>query len=334
MVTHEPADFAITRPPSSDEFVANARVRAVTIRPRRGFELLSGFAPVLRDPDEDIDTTAVWLVPVGGRPDMEVAVLPGGAHLLKDLDRLSVDLSGETIRQFAGRYGWLVGPVAVRRCGPDQATAVPRSPGAPVRVVTGGGDIWAEPLEEWIGAVLRLAALRRMWRAVVTIQAPSAAGVAAQAAQRILKAAVNRSGGVLTYVIAAESNGYSHWEARRLTDEAEGLVLRQIPANDMVTAATFAVCREINLSLAGQVDTTLMPFRSREMRQIPKNLLASAYLQFAVEVSGGTGWRICQWSGCQTRFPGRRNQKYCSLSHKNAAAYQARVDPKPKGETP
>jgi hypothetical protein len=325
MSTNEPNETPINSQPF--EFLVSGKVRAVTHRPSLGFELRSGYSRLVLDlwrdvGTEDADPKRLWLIPIGPPYEAETAAVPKGSRLLAEFDHLATDLSEEAVRQFASRYGWLTSPIAVRRQSTVRTTALPPTPNAPARVITAGGEIWADSLDDWIAAVLRLKALRRLWHAVVAMETPTPSSLATGSAKKILNAAIARSRMGLSYLMQAESNGSSLDEVRHV-DNAR--VLRLIPERDIAGAATYAVCHEINESLKGQVDTTLLPFLSREVRQIPRTLLATVFLQFAVEVAGGTEWRSCQFEGCVATFPGPRNRKYCIPEHKNAQAYLQRV---------
>jgi hypothetical protein len=159
-----------------------------------------------------------------------------------------------------------------------------------------------------------------MWRTVVTIESMSAATRRTQeAASQYLQQRITRSADHVAYVLEAPGDAPFRTEEVIMGASARA-VLRRVPEEDLVALASFIACHEINKSLQGWVDISLLPFQGRELRQVPRTLLASAYLQLAVEVGGGTRWKTCSW--CGERFPGRRNQKYDSRSCKNAAAYE------------
>jgi excisionase family DNA binding protein len=251
--------------------------------------------------------------------------------------RLADDLSADSICAFADQRGWLGVQMPVRRSATSRQGADDDVEPA-VRAWTVGGGPLGEPIRMWRKEILRVRALKDLWGAVMAIREPwKAAGLAADAIDRakaLLSGSVQWSQGQIAYSIQMaypirpELVGPDFVWPRDWNPIRDSGVLSKIPTGDLATAGTFVVCHEINQSLEGTVDTTLLPFRSCEMRQVPQTLLASIYLQLAIEVAGGTGWRLCQYPGCGTRYPGRRNSKYCdrgTRTHRNQAAYLKRV---------
>jgi hypothetical protein len=304
-----------------DELVlADPRVRAMFVRPTKGFGWRSDVHPV--DVGDDLD--AVFGYPDSGHhaedasrdatPQAWLVAQPGGwtaraitasTKITDRFDRLAADPTDEEVRGFADEFGWLGHPRLL-------GASIQRADGVRA-LMFGGGQHHGEPRSSWISEAARFNALRSLFDAGLRVRAATKGGARAPDSVRLIGAHIEWGSGYFAYRVTDQPRGDEGWDEvlRRGTD---GATIDRLPRSDWATAADFVVAHEVNRTLRGHVDTMLLPFRRNVMREVPDCLLAAIYLQFANEAA--TGMRNprpgqCANPECGLPFSGPSNRMYC-----------------------
>jgi len=325
-----------------EQVLADPRVRAMFVRPDKGFGWRS--EPPLVDLGEAVDAIFAGAAfadpdPAHRAGDTSSDALPGtwlvahpggwtagaitaSTRITDRFDRLGADHTDDQILEFADEFGWLGHPRPLR------APQINRADGVRV-LMFGGGQNLGEPRATWISEAARFAALHSLFYAGLRVRAATTDGTGATDSVRLIGAHVEWGMGYFAYRVTDQTRGAEEWD-EVLTRRADGGTLDRLPRGDWSTAAEFVVAHEVNRTLRGHVDTMLLPLRRNVMRMVPDCLLAAIYLQFANEVS--TGLRNprlgqCANPECGLPFSGPSNRMYCRPTCKDRAKYLKRHPP-------
>lgn len=96
------------------------------------------------------------------------------------------------------------------------------------------------------------------------------------------------------------------------TDPDTARLLRRWQAGHPLEPMRYYVCREVNTSLAGQVNRMVLPYLDGGVHYMPQSLLAAAYIAFQDEITGKRKSQgIC--ANCSERYTvTRKDRIYCS----------------------
>ena len=307
-----------------EQVLADPRVRAMFVRPAKGFGWRSdpplvdlGYAidavfadAVFADPDPA--HRAVDASP-DAQPDTWLVARPGGwtaraitanTKITDRFDRLGAAPTDDLIRGFADEFGWLGHPRLLA------TSSIQRADGVRA-VMFGGGQHHGEPRSSWVSEAGRFTAIRGLFDAGLRVRAATRKG--ASDLVRLIGPHVEWGTGYFAYRVTDRPRGMDGWD-EVLERRTDGGTLDRLPRGNWATAADFVVAHEINRTLRGHVDTMLLPFRRNVIREVPDCLLAAIYLQFANEVA--TGMRNprpgrCANPECGHSFSGPSNRMYC-----------------------
>ena len=82
------------------------------------------------------------------------------------------------------------------------------------------------------------------------------------------------------------------------------------------------LCKQVNAALQGNASPQVSPWTKGELAIVPHDLRAALYVLFADHISGRTAFlRACEH--CQRYFfPGRSDQRFCSVSCRKKHHYE------------
>jgi hypothetical protein len=247
-----------------------------------------------QSPDPDLGP---WLV--YRKPSFRALPVRDLDPIASALATLGTNPTRREIKAFAARFGPLAHPTPLIRYEARGGAKV-------VRV--GGDDAMGETLGTWIDGATRYAELSALWRAVVAFEAdPVDVGNA-----DVIRARVRRDRTGLHVLFGTRQDLV-------LSAADFPAAFRHTPVTDLAGNARLILATYVNAVLGEHVTVRVV---QRQMRLTPDCLTGAVYLRLAGQlcaVSGEGRLRHCAW--CGVVFEGRPNQRYCSTSCKDKAAY-------------